>query len=504
MKKFEWKRPTHSGHGGKSRTPNPKVEVWKNRLLTQYHAIEEWSRVHVRRWLCTAHDIVSDRRTMSPVYFLTLSVVLGVTVTIGTLYSTSYAVTVDGEQVGRVADQSVVTEAISNVEQEGRALLGYDYQIRGDVDYRFSLSLKSDLAREEDIENFFYGQLSEVSDELRKYQVQVDGKPIGAVDDENALNRLLKKMKNEYVTENTIRSDFVEKVSVEYIYDANQVLTIDEMEAALKANTTGKTTYEVAKGDTFNGIAYANDMSVSDLKALNPGVDVNRLMIGDVLNVKEMVPALSVRTVDHEMYTESLPCPVEEREDPSMYKGSSKIVREGVEGVAEVEADVTYINGYEREREVTSRKTVQEPTVTIKAIGTKERPKSASSGSYSWPVSGKISSYFGGRTLFGKYNFHSGIDIAVRYGAPIKAADGGKVTFAGWKGSYGYLVIITHDNGTQTYYGHNSSLVVSAGQRVYKGQTVAKAGSTGLSTGNHCHFEIRINGRAVNPLNYLP
>ena len=84
------------------------------------------------------------------------------------------------------------------------------------------------------------------------------------------------------------------------------------------------------------------------------------------------------------------------------------------------------------------------------------------------------------------------------------AADGGTVTYAGYRGSYGNLVIITHDNGTQTYYGHNSSLTVSVGDKVYKGQQVARAGSTGRSTGVHCHFEVRINGTSVNPLSYLP
>ena len=89
------------------------------------------------------------------------------------------------------------------------------------------------------------------------------------------------------------------------------------------------------------------------------------------------------------------------------------------------------------------------------------------------------------------------------YGQSIKAADGGTVTFAGWKGTYGKLVIIKHDNGTLTYYAHNSSLLVNAGDKVYQGQTIAKGGSTGRSTGNHCHFEVRVNGTAVNPLNYL-
>ena len=82
--------------------------------------------------------------------------------------------------------------------------------------------------------------------------------------------------------------------------------------------------------------------------------------------------------------------------------------------------------------------------------------------------------------------------------------DGGTVTFAGWSGTYGYLVTIDHGNGFVTYYAHNSSLLVSAGDKVYKGQTIARAGSTGRSTGSHCHFEIRVNGTRVNPAAYLP
>ena len=97
-----------------------------------------------------------------------------------------------------------------------------------------------------------------------------------------------------------------------------------------------------------------------------------------------------------------------------------------------------------------------------------------------------------------------GCDIDGSYGQTIVASDGGKVTFSGWKSGYGYVVIISHGSGVQTYYAHCSSLLVSAGAEVYKGQAIARVGSTGRSTGNHCHFEIRINGTAVNPLSYLP
>ena len=116
---------------------------------------------------------------------------------------------------------------------------------------------------------------------------------------------------------------------------------------------------------------------------------------------------------------------------------------------------------------------------------------------------GTITSKFGYRYIFGSTSYHGGIDIACSYGTTIKAADGGKVTFVGYQGTYGNLVVITHDDGKQTYYAHNSSILVKVGQRVYQGQAIAKAGSTGRATGPHCHFEVRVNGTRVNPRNYL-
>lgn len=463
-----------------------------------------WLRTNLRRWICEFHDAATDRRAMSPLSFLGVSAVLGTALTVGVLYSSSYAVTIDGQDVGVVADQSVVDEAIENVERQGRAILGEGYQVAEDVDYKFTLSLKSDLSGEDEIEDYFYGQLSELSDELRKYEVIISDRPMGVVEDEQAFRTMLEDLKQKYSNENTTSAEFLDTIRVESVYDAEKVLSIDEMRAVLEANTTGDTQYTVAQGDTFNGIAYANDMSVSDLKALNPNVQIDRLMIGDVLNVKEQIPALSIKTVDHIQYTEPIPCPEETQEDDSMFKGESKIVTEGVPGEALVTADVTYVNGVEESRSVISTETQKEPTPTVKVVGTKEKPKTASTGQLSWPVRGKITSYFGGRYIFGRHSFHSGLDISARAGTAICAADGGKVTFAGRKGSYGNLVIITHDNGMQTYYGHNSSLLVSAGQRVHKGQVIAKCGSTGRSTGPHCHFEVRIHGSAVNPLNYLP
>ncbi len=123
-----------------------------------------------------------------------------------------------------------------------------------------------------------------------------------------------------------------------------------------------------------------------------------------------------------------------------------------------------------------------------------------------WPVKGTISSEYGFRNSPGGFGstYHEGIDIAVSYGAPIEATASGVVTQAGWMDGYGYLVEIKHSGGIVTRYGHNSAILVNVGQKVDQGAIVALAGSTGNSTGPHCHYEVRINGTSVDPLYFLP
>lgn len=118
------------------------------------------------------------------------------------------------------------------------------------------------------------------------------------------------------------------------------------------------------------------------------------------------------------------------------------------------------------------------------------------------PVSGTITSRFGAKSSI-RSSAHTGLDIAASSGTPYSAAASGTVTFAGYKGSYGNLIVITHSNGVQTYYGHSSKIYVSVGQSVSQGQTIGAVGSTGNSTGPHLHLEVRVNGVAYNPQNYV-
>ncbi|MDF2876963.1 MAG: peptidoglycan DD-metalloendopeptidase family protein [Clostridia bacterium] len=128
-------------------------------------------------------------------------------------------------------------------------------------------------------------------------------------------------------------------------------------------------------------------------------------------------------------------------------------------------------------------------------------------GAFGWPVPGwyNLSSEYNPRTspISGRYEFHSGIDIPASFGTPVVAAADGVVITSGWVNGYGNTVMINHGSGLVTLYGHNSSLTVSNGQTVKKGQTVARVGSTGYSTGNHCHFEVRKNGAHTSPWGYL-
>lgn len=131
--------------------------------------------------------------------------------------------------------------------------------------------------------------------------------------------------------------------------------------------------------------------------------------------------------------------------------------------------------------------------------------QASGSGAMIWPISGPVTSEFGWRVhpITGSQRFHSGVDIGGDYGQSVHAAQSGTVEYAGWISGYGNSVIINHGGGITTLYGHNQSLAVSEGQSVSQGQTIAYCGSTGNSTGPHCHFEVRQNGEPVSPYSYL-
>ena len=460
----------------------------------------------------------SQRHPISPLLFLVLAVSVGFAATVLHLYDESYVVAVDGVDVGVVHQISDFERSVRNVEARATRILGEAYTIDSEFTFTKALSTKEDFTSAHKLETYLFNNIDDLSDSgnvtvngralseaIKGYDLVLEGKVICSADDRQTLDELLKSVAAPYVTPNTLSFNFGMDISIEPNYVTSESNTdLDAVFEMLTANTTGETTYTVVSGDTYSEIAQDNDMSLDELMELNPQASLKSLFVGDVLNVKRIIPYLSVITIDDEVYDDVIESPIEYVDDSTMYQGNTKVITQGTDGSARVNASVTYVNGYETERTILSSETLVEPTVTVMARGTAPRPKTASNGYYIWPTTGHISSRYGWRSIFGGSSFHGGLDIANSYGTTIVASDGGLVTYSGWNnGGYGYLVVITHDDGSQTYYGHNSSLLVSKGERVYQGQAIAKMGSTGRSTGNHCHFEIRINGQRVNPSNYL-
>ena len=414
-------------------------------------------------------------------------------------------VSYDGQVLGRLASKSEAETVRKDLESITSRTLGETYTIDDSL-----LQYDSGWMLRQDIEDkaVYEDQLSdEIGLVTSAYCLYVNDVRIGATPYEGALEELLDQLQKAASDEDTISCEFAEDVEIRQEYvPTSEIMNLGYIAELLYSTKTAEVTYEVKKGDTWSQIAAKNDMSSAELLALNPGYNINKLQIGEVLTLSASVPYLTMTVVKQERYLDDVSYNIEYTDSSDLYQGDYKVTSKGEYGKADVMAKATYVNGEETERTILSSVTLKEPVTEHRIRGTKARPTWMPTGSFRWPTSGRITSYFGGRKSpggIGSTN-HKGIDIAVPRGTPIYAADGGTVTYAGWMSGYGYLVQIDHGNGYVTRYGHNSSLTVSVGQHVYKGQQVARAGSTGNSTGNHCHFEVRYNGVAKNPLNYLP
>lgn len=296
----------------------------------------------------------------------------------------------------------------------------------------------------------------------------------------------------EFTEEVIVTETYVDPATIQDVATAIEMITKENEEPKI---------YNVQAGDCPSIIAENNGMPLSQLYQLNPDLeDTKFIQIGDPITVMVPEPELSITTKEEVVYPTPIPRDTTYVENPNKYVGSNIVLDNGYNGVLEVTAIITKVNGNETERTIIKEEVISDPKDKVIEKGTKPLPSKGATGSYIPPlVNYTLTSGFGYR--WG--GFHYGIDMAAPTGTTIRAADGGVVTYSGWKGNYGYLVIIDHGNGVTTRYGHCNSLNVSVGQQVSQYQQIATVGSTGYSTGPHVHFEIRFDGVAANPLNYL-
>ncbi|MDR0839200.1 MAG: peptidoglycan DD-metalloendopeptidase family protein, partial [Oscillospiraceae bacterium] len=358
----------------------------------------------------------------------------------------AYAVYVNGEEIGAASTRLDAERIVKAAEGQLSEILGYDYPLDGEVSVAASVGAVT--GADEELENAIIGGVQGVS---RLFAIELGGAVIGASEDETELRGIVDALLASYVTEDTVSAEFLDDVTVVNRFVGEFVSRDAEVTAALLRD------------------------------------------VATVVRVEEI-------SSSGELAFETVTVP-----DADMYEGETRTAQAGVSGEKRVTERVEYRNDVEFLREVTDSAVVVEPVAEIIAVGTAERPLTASYGTYIWPTTGVITSKFGYRSVAVGSDNHKGIDIAAALGQSIYAADGGVVLAADSSMSgYGLLVQILHDNGDVTYYGHNSELLVSAGERVYQGQEIAKMGATGVASGVHCHFEIRVGGEPVDPLAYLP
>lgn len=452
---------------------------------------------HADRWRRRA-------RRVNPFYFIGGAAVVAAVAIFFSFYTLGTTVEYNGNVVDTVASASQARKAAAKLESVTTETLGKSYEIAKDaIHYSTAFVRRSDVTDTTTFEQDLAEELGQVT---YGYSLYIDDELVGSTQYAGALDELLEQIKQMYVSADTLTVDFVENVRIAEGYvPTESVMNLGTIAELLNSTKAGEVTYTVVKGDTWGQIANNNGMTAAELEALNPGYDINRIHIGDALTLSNAVPYLTVKVTERQNYIEDINYDVNYVNDSSMYQGDERVISRGTYGSADIVADVTYVNGEEQERTVISSVTLTDPVAETRARGTKVRPTWYPTGSFRWPCSGRITSYFGYRNtgIRGATSNHKGIDIACARGTPIYAADGGRVIFSGYKGAMGYVVIIDHNNGYVTYYEHNGSLLVSAGQTVYKGQQIAKAGRSGVASGVHCHFGIQRNGSYVNPLNYL-
>ena len=488
--------------------------------------------------------------------FLCATGVLMTTVVTAASCTLCYRVDAQGQSLAFFHDVATYDAAVSQAETRASKILETQYSLNQD------LSVRATLAPKDQIESLsgVTGSLMESIPELEHvYTLSVDGTMVGAAQDPSVITQALNLVKERYTTPETRSLHIDSQVDIRYQYlpaDTGES-TAEEMAAALLAQSPRTFSYTTQPGDTMESITALFSMTEERFRELNPDLtlepaaptasspldelpdneaadaqvsaaeepspdsaeadsqaDENDIdleaLLGDQLQtpleagltitIEQSCPLLVVSTVEEMNLTREILPDLETQEDDTMFQGQQRIIQEGEAGQSSVLSRVVKRCGVPVASNDLSAVTLSEATPLIVGTGTKAMPELPDGCLFLWPVQGPITSEFGYRFIFGENNFHRGLDIAAAAGTAINAAADGTVIFSGEKGTYGNLVILSHGNGFLTYYAHCSKLLVQVGDSVTQGQPIAAVGSTGRSTGPHCHFEVRYQNNPIDPL----
>ncbi len=423
------------------------------------------------------------------------------------------AVKVNGETVGYVANEDVFNSARDDVEQRIN-YAGTD-KTEWTIEPTFTLSVSHNVMDENEMANAI---LMSSSDQISEgTALYLDDQLTAVCSDGDALRSYIESLLAPY--ENTDEPDttvgFNKQVTLEEgVYFNESFEDYNDITSMLTGVQQAEKIYTVQTGDTLWAIAQKNDLTFKELCALNPNfkgaqlTETSNIQVGDQLIVTKEEAMLEVRITKIEVKQEEIPYTTETTQSNEYTKGTTKTLQEGENGLRNVTMKNVYnTKGTLVEQIVLSTETVKEPVTKKVVVGTKKATSSTryitGSGQFIWPVPNY-------RNCSRWYSSgHKGVDICAPAGTPIYATASGTVTKAGYERGgagtgYGYSVIISHSGGYTSVYAHCLSLTVHAGQTVRQGQLIGYVGSTGRSSGNHCHFEIRRNGSYIPPQNIFP
>ncbi|NLY77107.1 MAG: peptidoglycan DD-metalloendopeptidase family protein [Tissierellia bacterium] len=413
-----------------------------------------------------------------------------------------YVVYYGSEQVGIVREKEEVAGVLEEIKENLSSVHDCEIVLGEELKFEETHAKDDKITSVDEIENNIRSQLDY---SVNGYALLVNGKEVGYSKSKEELEDLLNNLKELYASKEkenakVIEVSFLEDVKIEEKnFPLNKLSNGEELKKHILEGGEEVKTHTVEVGESLWTIAKLYDISVDDLIEANSGRDPEKLQIGDEVKLTISKPLVTVVTVEEVEYTSKVDYEVKVEYDKSMYKTQSKVKVKGEKGENKYLAKVIKHNGTVVSNEILKEEVVKKPVNQLVVKGTKELPKTVATGAFLMPTRGRLTSRYGMRNG----RMHYGLDIATSVGTPIKAADGGKVTYAGYRGSYGYLVEINHGNGYVTRYAHCNSISVKAGQRVAKGQVIATVGNTGNSKGPHLHFEVLKNGRNVNPAGFV-
>ena len=467
-------------------------------------AVINAGRDAVRGFHSMATGYMNSRRTIGMALLLTgiLAASILIIFDIFTVYEYAY----NGKVLGYVQDQEEVTDVLDIAGRKLSSGRENGVNVEFVANQNVTFNLVEGKGKSTDDSDTVINKLIYMTDIETEATAIYDGDSVVAIvkDEADAEDLLAHTMGQLSMPDNgmvLVSSEFVNELNTKPV---NVLLGSVQSKAAAQeqmVNGGDMETFHIAEeGETVESIAGEYGVGTDGIYDEDNEEVVSEIEQGDKICIRSTVEPVSVKMVETGRIKETVEYQTIKKETDKYYKGDTYVEQEGVDGVQIFEGTITKVAGEETDREEISTEVIKEKKDKIILVGTAERPKTAATGTFIIPLDRyTFSSGFGYR--WGR--LHKGVDLAVGTGNPIHAADGGKIIRASYFGAYGYCVEIEHEPGVVTRYAHCSKILVSVGDLVYQGQTIALVGNTGNSFGSHLHFEVLINGSPQNPVNYI-